>query len=294
MAKRIIEQEFTPLTTDAFWRARVGEISAALTAVGFIRASDTGQIDTATTLLPAAGADGGYEIRYLNDSLHSTAPVYVRITYGRTSVDTLRMRLVVGFATDGAGNITGINTGEIDTTWPYPAQSAGIIPSYFCADAGFVWVSYMPGYTLPVGPASMSTWMLARTVNAAGAITADGVSIYYTVHTENNPGLARRAMSRSAVYSADKSYSLVIGALTSTETGAGPQVYRHYTPTPRAAPLRHIVTYVDPEISAGAVVSLAVVGSPLDYLALGPQVPKCSVTSVQAHCVALAWTGPTV
>lgn len=297
MAKRTFSQLFSIADTAA-WRDRVAEISNALTAVGFPKTADTGQIDPATTTLPAAGNDAGYEIRYLDDALHATAPVYLRIVYGRTSAnDLLRIKLNMGLSTNGAGGITGLNTGEFDTTWSASILTPTIVPSYFCADNGFAWMAYMMGYRgTSAGAATMSAWAVMRTVDASGAPTSDGVALYATTSTETNPGFRRRTISRATnqVFAAERSYSMVVGALASTETTAGPQVYRHWAPLPLAARLRHIGTYVDPEISAGAVVSLPVVGGALDYLALGPNLPKCSVTSTTEHCVLLAWTGDTV
>lgn len=295
MAKRTFSAVFAMSNTTE-WRARGSEISNALTAVGFVKSADTGQIDWGTSNLPSAGADGGYEIRYLNDSLHATAPVFLRIVYGRTTSGALRIKVTMGLGTNGAGTITGLNTGEIDTTWGIAPATPGAVPSYFCADAGFVWMAYMLGHAMPGGVGTMSAWAVMRTVDAAGAITADGVAIYYTPAGESNPGLRQRAISRvsSTVISEHRSYAMVVGALASTETGTGPQVYRHWTVLPAAARLRHIGTYVDPEIGAGSVTSLDIVGGALDYLALGPQIPKVSVTQTTQHCVLLPWTGDTV
>jgi hypothetical protein len=295
MAKRTFSKVFSVADTTA-WRARVSEISDSLTAVGLPQAADTGQIDPATTTLPSAGSDAGYEIRYLNDSLHTTAPVFLRIVYGRYSGGGLRIKLNMGLSTNGAGTITGLNTGEIDTSWGIAPATPGAIPSYFCAGPGFAWMSYMMGHAMPDSVATMSAWAIMRTVDAAGEITSDGVALYYTNAAESNPGLLQRVISRasSSVFGAHRSYCMVVGALASTETGSGPQVYRHWCPLPAAARLRHIATYVNPEISAGAITSLDIVGGVLDYLALGPQIPKSSVTSTTDHCVLLPWTGSTV
>lgn len=294
MAKRTFSAAFSIADTAA-WRQRVSEISNALTAVGLIKSSDTGQINPETTTLPSAGTDAGYEIRFLNDSLHATAPVYLRIDYGRTTASNgMRISVTMGLSTNGAGTITGLNTGVINTSWAATVTASGAIPSYFAAGEGYAWMAYMLGFANSA--ATMSAFGIFRTVDAAGEITADAVALYYTWSGESSPGFRRRVISRAAsnVFAEDRAYSMVVGNLASTETASGPQVYRHWAHTPVASRLRHLVTYRDPEISAGAVVSLPVVGEALDYLAIGPQIPKCSVQEVSQHCVALAWTGATV
>lgn len=292
MAKRTISEIFSIADTTA-WRARVSEISNALTAVGFPKTADTGQIDPATTTLPGAGASGGYEVRYLNDALHTTAPVFLRIDYFRNSGGgLLSTRVTMGTGTNGAGTITGLNTGVIDPQQGFSPGRAVARPSYFAADSGYAWMAYGAGAGLPVNPWIMNTWMVCRTVDAAGEISADGVALYYSLGLS----LRRRVISRlsNSVYAEDAAYSMVVGGLTNTETGTGPQVYRHWAHTPSSRRLRHLATYVNPEISEGSVLSLPVVGAAIDYLALGPLLGNCSVQQLPAHCILLAWTGPTV
>lgn len=97
-----------PHSDDATFRAWGLAMSDAMTAVGFIKSADTGQIDWATVARPSISSVAGYEIRYLNDSLHGTCPIYVKIEWGAgtTQVRPI-LYFTVGTSTDGAGTITG-------------------------------------------------------------------------------------------------------------------------------------------------------------------------------------------
>lgn len=95
--------------TDAEFRAWGSEISDQLLAMGWVKSADTGQIDWTTVLKPtAADQSRGYEIWGMGDALQAASPVYLKIEYGSAGSTTIPgIWLTVGFATDGAGNLTG-------------------------------------------------------------------------------------------------------------------------------------------------------------------------------------------
>jgi hypothetical protein len=95
--------------TDANFRLWGKAISDALLACGLTKASDTGQIDWATVLKPAAGSTAqGYEIWRFSDALQATAPVFIKIEYGSSSGATIpAIWVTVGTGTNGAGTLTG-------------------------------------------------------------------------------------------------------------------------------------------------------------------------------------------
>lgn len=72
--------------------------------------SDTGQFDETTLAWASLSTNSNspsYQIHKLNDSLFSTAPVYVK-TGWYSSSSYLRYSVSVGTGTDGAGNLTGL------------------------------------------------------------------------------------------------------------------------------------------------------------------------------------------
>ena len=50
-------QAIPTITADADWRALLTNYRAALTAAGFVRTSDTGQLDPTTVLKPGASSN---------------------------------------------------------------------------------------------------------------------------------------------------------------------------------------------------------------------------------------------
>lgn len=98
--------------TDAAFRVWGKAISDALTAVGVALSGDTGQIDWAAVVTPAAGnTSKGYEIRIFADALQATVPIFIKIEYGSGAAATSpALWITVGIATDGAGTLTGAMT----------------------------------------------------------------------------------------------------------------------------------------------------------------------------------------
>lgn len=118
------------IADDAGFRAVGKAVSDAMTAVGFIKTADSGQIDWTTVL---KGASAGYEIRQLPDSTLQTAnPVLVKIVYGYGSTSILfGMTFQVGHTTNGAGTFTG-TAGSVQTCNANADNAAGSLCFLSC------------------------------------------------------------------------------------------------------------------------------------------------------------------
>lgn len=97
------------MTTNAAVRAWLTNFHANLIAFGWVQTSDTGQVNPATVTFVAAGNDSttgsmGYLVYHSNDGLTT---YYVRVEFYRTSNIAPWLKITMGWATDGAGNITG-------------------------------------------------------------------------------------------------------------------------------------------------------------------------------------------
>lgn len=100
-------------STDALYRTEITNIHNALSAVGLVQTSDTGQCNPATlTRSSSTNTVVGYEIWRFNDSLQSSYPCFIKLEYGSGLVasTSISVWVTVGSATDGAGNITGTMT----------------------------------------------------------------------------------------------------------------------------------------------------------------------------------------
>lgn len=96
------------ISTNANWQAAVSTIDTEITNRGWVVTTDTGQMTPATATAPtAANTLGGYRIYKTNDSFTT---IYLRVEYWRGTSTSLRLDLMAGWSTDGAGNITGNKT----------------------------------------------------------------------------------------------------------------------------------------------------------------------------------------
>jgi len=101
--------------------------------------SDTGQFDPTTVLWSSLNTTVGstYRVHYLNDSLHSTRPIYIRSGWHIGSTSYLRNTVTIGTGSDGAGNITGLrftytNTGTQTAYAPATVTMAGTAGEGYC------------------------------------------------------------------------------------------------------------------------------------------------------------------
>lgn len=93
---------------DVQFRDCVQKIRDAITGLGWVRTADTGQIDTATVLKPAASTPAGYDIFRFDDALQATAPFFLKIEYGLGSgTNVFGWWITIGTGTNGAGVLAG-------------------------------------------------------------------------------------------------------------------------------------------------------------------------------------------
>ena len=158
-------------TDAASAKAWAKSISDAFIACGLTRSSDTGQINW-TTATFTISATNGYEVFYLNDALHATKPIYLKVEYvtGAGYFDYAGLTFSIGSATNGAGTLTafsGIPTLTMTGTY---AQGTSI--QSWCGGDG-------SGIALNLAAASGTpscrrVLILDRTRDATGAITGAG------------------------------------------------------------------------------------------------------------------------
>lgn len=202
---------------DAGFRAWGSELSAALDALLiFPKSADSSQINWETVTRSAVNTAAGYEIRYLNDSLHSTKPIYVKIEYGTSSTaNAPGVWITVGKGSDGAGTITNVKQSrtEIDGS-PTTGYNSGTTNSYYCAVDGFVGFIFHAGASVYTSYIRCAAGMiLQRTVDDSGTPTGDGFFLHYTSQMGN------RAESFSAK-TYDGSYSYDSGRTPSSQVSA--------------------------------------------------------------------------
>lgn len=172
-------------TGDADYRTWVQGIHDALIACGMTQTADTGQINPATVLRPAANVVAGYEIWRFNDSLQGSCPVFFKLEYATgTSNDRPSIFIQAGTSSNGAGGLTGqlsgrtqCRSGSVDATVTTRATVAQ-------GDSGQIHL-YVNDPGAQVSAFSLG-FAIERTKDASGAKTADG----FTLMTIDSGGIA--------------------------------------------------------------------------------------------------------
>jgi len=267
-------------TTDAEFRTWGVEFNAKVAAtVSMVQAADTGQINWVTVTRPGSNTNGGYEIWYLNDSLHATAPVYFRIDYGTGGgTGNPRIQITIGTGTNGAGTLTGtaLTTARIcNASGNPPTSTVTAYASYMCASTGFFGFSWKAGAGGNTN-ANRGSFYFCRSFDTAGVVSATGgYCVWGNGITGNlqyqNLRFAATAAAYTAVGGAAAAIPCVIpGTVTSSLVGANFQAYLHFGAFPDVQAVTGLCTVITSEVPFGNTFTLApVAGVSHTYINLG-------------------------
>ena len=170
---------------DTEFRAFVTKYRAALTAAGFVRTSDTGQIDPTTVVRPGAGGVGGYEIWRFNDAAQATHPIFFKFEYGISTIVTrLQVWMTIGSGSNGAGTITGIFIARsvMNTTSSTPLST----DTWVSGGDGYL-ASGILGGTISAGASGSMGWMIDRLRLPTGEVdvSAQGAGLAFAKTSSN-------------------------------------------------------------------------------------------------------------
>lgn len=209
--------------TDAQLREYLAAISDGLAAVGCTQTADTGQYDPATVTwadVPGTTAPPYlYQMWYLNDSLHATAPIYFRLVW--TNTGGFRLTTRAGTGSDGIGGVTGDTAayGSAASTGTGGYGTVGVT-----GGDGYVGVFTDLGYSTGHPTISYNGFFLCRTTDQAGALTSDGAFLY----GRPSSVIRNRRIDGGWVTPVAPDYTFVPGSLTSShDPGQALNVYRH-------------------------------------------------------------------
>ena len=236
--------------TDNNFKGWAQEISVQLAAFGWVKTSDTGQIDWNTVSRPTAANNAvGYEIWRMDDALQSTAPVFLKIEYGSgaSSATQPGIWLQLGTATNGAGTLGGTTTTRAQLSSNGNSNIAQVMkfsgaPNRFCC-------ALAPEFN---NAASMIAFGIERLHNDAGADVDTGVALFGIANTATK----FQAVMPKAGLGAAPAQENVLGAITpqSASSVRGTR-FGLYPVFPFLGemlnPLRNAVVYFNNEITAG-------------------------------------------
>lgn len=254
--------------SDAQFRAWANVIKNILNAGGWVQTSDAGQLDIDAATAPASNTDAGYQIWRTNDGL---ANVYVKFTFGTGSTaNTPRLKVQVGWGTNGSGTLTGSPSTEISLTINSVANAKTY---YVSADTNRLTLAMFSDHT------SYWTLNIERTRDANGAEKANEVHIYTGSITvikhqivpssgslpaqDTSAIVAQPLSAANALYGGNVGVGLIfgcIGALTN--------------------PLCNLFTYYPANIGAGGSVTISVYGSNKTYKAVGGNLQPTGVSGI--------------
>jgi hypothetical protein len=264
---------------DATFRVWGKAISDALTAVGVAKSGDTGQIDWAAVVTPAAGnTSKGYEIRVFADALQATVPIFIKIEFGSGAAATSpALWITVGIATDGAGTLTGAVTtrrqlttaGNSATTYVNRVTGeTNRVALWTWTDAGVV------TYAMQVS--------IERTHDAAGADTNEGFTLLSGFGSSAQVQLVTFLFGTGVV----STETLLPALLPSVGTGASGAAVALYPIFPTKGvylnPLANVLIAFQANVTPGTPISFTYYGATKAFIPLNNNTIGCAVRGAVA------------
>lgn len=256
-------------STDAGFRAWGSELSSKLAAVGLVQTADTGQINWTTVVRPVTAALAGYEIWRTADS-----SMFFKISYGSNSSTAGFPRIDMQFGTGSNGSGTLLNpsvavTCSNSTSNITAGAASSASPSYISASNDHLTLVWKVGsVSAGVGP---SFFAIAKTVDAAGAYTNEGVAMVYVTSASQSSILGVRWSAPIQQIAANVYWSLAAGNLASTGGAGNIQIYPTWMANPEMRPFMGISLFRLTEITGFNTYTVQMVGSVnKTYLAVPP------------------------
>lgn len=253
----------TPIvtTTAEGFRAWVKELSEALQLCGLVKTEDSGQIDMETVPLPgnssAPSGAAGFEVYTLNDSLSDSAPLFLKIYYGRNGSGGAQMYIEVGSGTNGLGVLTGTVITAKPVLRSLVVSATGNLPTFVCVTDGFIGVSFKHGLNSSQSPYG---FCVCRSTDGTGAPSPDGVVAYTGNQTAGSGLQSCGVFGAGEYYSNSQAYCMIVAALGSTLVSGGSQVFKHYAAFPRVRPVAQMLTVNINEIGVYTTFTAAPIG----------------------------------
>lgn len=275
MAKVTTTVDVSSFTTDAKFRTWGLAMSTAMQAAGFVKTSDTGQINWATVTKPVAtNTQAGYEIYRFDDDLQATAPIFFRVGYGSggtASGNSPTTWITIGTASDGAGTISGIGSslGALQGYNISQTLSNTGMTGYFCHSPGYGLMHFGMNLTTTVGSGNAGFWVIARTGNGSGGYSSQGAGLYRIMYTSSAGSVHYGINYTTALTGAAR--AIPAGLLTGGTSAAGGDsipLGKNYILNPTPQPNDAILSFLGSDIAHLAEFSANPFGTTHNYLAM--------------------------
>ena len=222
-------------TNDADFRVWAQQFEALLVAAGLVVTSDTGQVDLTTMTKPVGGI-AGYRMYRFNDALQATAPIYIRVGFGTSTLNSgaPQMNVQVGTGTNGAnsllaGAVTGVFLMNPSSA---PLGSGTPFKSKACVVEGCAWISFKYNYS---GTNSCQLgFLVARSCDSAGNPTSHGFLLVSDLQSATTR-YQQVLLDGPTVSASSQSLTCMIpSSYVSSVVGTDVQFWKHYMAVPRS------------------------------------------------------------
>lgn len=273
-------------------RTWINGVHDLIIAAGLVATTDTGQLDvsTITSTVNTSTTNLGYHAFKFPDTLQTTTPIIVKVTYYTDGLARPALRLDVGSVTNGAGTLSSPSFSLANNTNMGALQSG--LTSYACyVDGTFTMVlgaGYLSGGTANNCVASL---VVDRSRDATGTATATGFLAESCTTCATAASQSRSLFGAASPATNDAFIPAMIPSKTATTSseGSNVNVFRHYMMVPGVRPSLGALTYYNAEFGALTPFTATVLGSAHVYLPMGVFVNYWSAAPVVGHCAAIRW-----
>jgi hypothetical protein len=267
--------------TDADFRAWGSAFAAKLLAAGFVKASDTGQIDWVTVARAGVvSTAAGYEIWKFNDALQATVPVYFKVEYGAgaTNINNPGLWFTFGSGSNGTGTLTGVLSSRLHI---YSTALTVLCTCYWSGDTNrFAAALFIAG----TGVTNSNTMLVSfeRTVDGNGAPTSEGVLIILKagLTTGNIWQQVAWSCTTGALAAVELDLGTVMPPTGTGTTGLSIAVYPiFFQKGVFLNPGLNLLTYFQDAMAAGVPFVMTLYGAARTFMPIGPHMAGTSAGS---------------
>jgi hypothetical protein len=263
--------------TDADFRTWCQGIAAALVACGLVKTGDTGQIDNTTVAKPAAiNTAQGYEIYRFADTLQATRPVYIKIEYGSGGAASRPgLWVTTGTGTTGAGTLTG----QVGTRTQIRATSdktaGATLPVYASGAQSSTDSRIVVALNQDLATPNVNYgfgFVIERLPDSSGTPTGDGIWTYYWTPPGSSTCFSQVIPTPSGAVPSGGIVPPIIAAETAggnSAFGGDVAMQPPIVSLGKAYVLTGVLTYNNPDLGAGASVTVSLYGATRTYMPLG-------------------------
>jgi len=283
--------------SDAQFRVWGKQVVDQFSAMSKIGVAET-DINWVTVTRPGVNTNAGYQVFYLNDALHATAPIYFRLDFGTGATATFaRIQLTVGTSANGSGVIggTALTAQNTSASGVVASSLTTSAPSYLSVNEGFIGFVMWSDF-VTTGQGALG-FCIARSCDVNGAIDATGALVIGHANTNGTTSACNlqnlRFAATAAAYTRASTYTCVNIPHSETQTfiGGVPQVYLAWASVPQMIPLYQLAGVFNPEIPKMSTFKATLVGSTeRTYLNIGQNL-GCAIgaTAVQSWGLCILW-----